>query len=95
MSMKIIRVFPRKTNMTPDDDLAFTTGPPLYELEHHPVHVSVTFTWDRARGDALAKQWQRQGFDVTISASQAGKALRACRKKNVDSAGKYQRTLSN
>lgn len=66
MAEKIIRVFPRRTNMTPDDELAFTTGPPLYDLERYPVHVSVTFTWDKPRAEALAKQWRCQGFDVKI-----------------------------
>jgi len=54
---KIIRVFARKTSMTPTDDLAFFDGPPLYELPDVPVYVSVTFTWDIEKGKYLQKLW--------------------------------------
>ena len=54
----MIRVFARKTKMTPTDDLAFYDGPPLYELPDLPVYVSVTFTWDLQKGINLFREWQ-------------------------------------
>lgn len=46
MNKKIIRVFPRRTNATPDDqDVRVATTPTLWD-EADEVHISVTFTWD-------------------------------------------------
>ena len=58
--MKIIRVFPRKTSYSPDDDYAFFDIPPMPALipEHDEVHISCTFTWDKARAEELAFQWE-------------------------------------
>jgi len=47
---KIIRVFARRTSMTPTDELAFCDEPPLFDLPELPVRVSVAFTWDIPRG---------------------------------------------
>lgn len=55
--MRIIRVFPRRTKATPDDDLAYC-GPPDLFAEADEVHVSVTFTWDKARAEQLAEDWR-------------------------------------
>lgn len=57
---KIIRVFPRKTSYSPDDDYAFFDIPPIPALipEHDEVHVSCSFTWDKARAEELAFQWE-------------------------------------
>ena len=54
---QIIRVFPRKTAMTPTDELAFVGDPPLWRPEADEVHVSVTFTWDKEEGDRLVDAW--------------------------------------
>lgn len=55
--MQIIRVFPRKTNATPDDDLVrIGTEPGLFD-EADEVHVSVTFTWDLPLAEKLVKAW--------------------------------------
>ncbi len=62
----IIRVFPRRTKWTPNDELAFFDEPPLFDLPDLPVYVSVTFTWDKKKGEILADQWSSQGYDVTI-----------------------------
>jgi hypothetical protein len=35
-------------------------------LEVQEVHVSVTFTWDKSRGEYLADLWSRAGYDVKI-----------------------------
>ena len=54
--MKIIRVFPRRTNATPDDDLAIVGRTPGFFDEADEIHVSVAFTWDLPRAEWLAKQ---------------------------------------
>jgi hypothetical protein len=56
--VKIARVFPRRTNATPDDDLVFFNPPGLFAPEVDEVHVSVTFTWDMKNAEALAKSWE-------------------------------------
>ena len=58
--MRILRVFPKRTSYTPDDDLAFVGYPPLAEMipEHDEVHVSCTFTWDKDECENLAYQWE-------------------------------------
>jgi len=55
--MKIIRVFPRKTNATPDDENVRVNVPPGFFDEADEVHVSVAFTWDLRRAEWLVKQW--------------------------------------
>jgi hypothetical protein len=55
--MKILRVFPRRTNATPDDaDVRIRTFPTLFD-EADEVHISVAFTWDLAWAEEAAKQW--------------------------------------
>jgi len=61
----MIRVFPRKTKATPDDDLCFFGEPPLFPIEDK-VHVSCSFTYDKSRAEYLAEQWHRQGYDVEL-----------------------------
>ena len=58
MNKPIIRVFPRRTSYTPDDELAFVGMPPLIIPEHEEVHVSCTFTWDKSLCQELAFQWE-------------------------------------
>ena len=55
--MKIIRVFPRKTNATPDDENVRFAEPGASD-DADEVHVSVTWTWDRERGEKLAEAWR-------------------------------------
>jgi hypothetical protein len=56
-AMKVLRVFPRKTSLTPTDMLAFIGDPPLWRPEADEVHISVTFTWDIDEGERLAAAW--------------------------------------
>jgi hypothetical protein len=56
---RLIRVFPRKTKASPDDDMAFFDPPGLFVPEADEVHVSVAFTYDKPRAEWLAEQWQR------------------------------------
>ncbi|MCL2647233.1 MAG: hypothetical protein FWD61_09540 [Phycisphaerales bacterium] len=55
--MKIARVFPRRTNATPDDEMAFVGNPPLW-AEADEVHISVCWTWDLPEAERLAKEWR-------------------------------------
>lgn len=55
--MLLIRVFPRRTNATPDDELAYC-GPPDLFAQADEVHVSVTFTYDRIIAERLAEEWK-------------------------------------
>jgi len=65
--MKIARVFPRITKATPTDDLCFHDIPPRLILpEIDEVHVSVTFTYDKAKGEELAEDWRMVGVPVKI-----------------------------
>lgn len=55
--MRLVRVFPRRTKASPDDELAFF-GPPPFFIEADEVHVDVTFTADKLRAEQLAEQWK-------------------------------------
>jgi hypothetical protein len=53
-----IRVFPRKTNATPDDPLAIVGRAPTLWDKADNVLVSVTFDWDREKAERLADAWR-------------------------------------
>lgn len=55
----IIRVFPRRTKMTPRDDFAFVGDPPLIRPEADEVHVSCSFTWDLPKAQRLVEAWKQ------------------------------------
>lgn len=55
---RLIRVFPRRTRASPDDELAYF-GPPDLFAEADEVHVSVAFTQDKLRAEQLAEDWSR------------------------------------
>jgi hypothetical protein len=63
--MNLIRVFPRKTNATPDDENVRFSEPGLFD-EADEVRVSVAWTWDKQRGEELAEAWEAIGSKVTI-----------------------------
>jgi len=57
---RIIRVFPVRTSYTPTDDLSYIGAPPLLlptPSEDYEVHVSTTFTWNRAEAERLQGAW--------------------------------------
>jgi hypothetical protein len=58
MQRKIIRVFPRKTAATPDDNLVRVAVPPSMFDEADEVHISVAFTWDLPMTERLEKLWR-------------------------------------
>lgn len=41
-TVKILRVFPRRTSYTPDDELVYIGMPGLIIPEHDEVHISCT-----------------------------------------------------
>ena len=53
----IARVFPSKTKLTPDDNLAFYGPPGLFVPDVAEIHVSVLFTWDLGKAEWLKHQW--------------------------------------
>ncbi len=55
--MRIIRVFPRRTSLTPADSMAFIGDPPLERPEADEVHVSCVFTWDIPKAERLSQAW--------------------------------------
>ena len=58
----MIRVFPRRTRWTPDDEFAFVGDPPLFRppgTGKEEVFVSVAFTWDVREGVRLQRAWQQ------------------------------------
>lgn len=65
---RIARVFPRKTNMSPTDPLAFFGPPTLDALAAaiDEVHISVTFTWDLELAEELYDEWQVLGVPVEV-----------------------------
>lgn len=62
----MIRVFPRRTKWTPDDELVFVGDPPLFRPSNMPVRISVTFTWDIEEGRRLLKAWTPFYRDVLL-----------------------------
>lgn len=64
--MKILRVFPISTSMTPDDDMVAVGSPGLFRPEADEVHVSVTFTWDIPEGLHLERAWRKYYPNVRI-----------------------------
>lgn len=59
--MKIARVFPTKTSMSPTDTDAYFDEPDLFTPIYDEVHISVTFSWDKKRADKLANAWNGYG----------------------------------
>ncbi len=55
--MRLIRVFPRRTKATPDDELAYFGAPDLF-AEADEVHISVAFTYDKPLAERLAESWR-------------------------------------
>ena len=68
--MKIIRVFPRRTNATPTDELSYIGNPSMF-AEADAVHISVAFSWDLPEAERLEKEW-RQIAPVTIGGPAIG-----------------------
>lgn len=54
----IARVFPRRTKATPIDELSFCGQPEIFLPKIDEVHISVTFTYDLAKAEKLARMWE-------------------------------------
>ena len=55
---RILRVFPKRTSYTPDDDMVYIGMPDMLVPDHDEVHISCIFTWDRPYCRELQFQWQ-------------------------------------
>jgi hypothetical protein len=69
--LRIARVFPRRTNATPTDSLAFIGGPDLFapSLEIDRVHIACSENHIRAVCAMLAKQKRRPFFTGGLEAA--------------------------
>lgn len=56
--MRVVRVFPRRTNATPNDELAYVGLPDMF-IAADRVEISVAFTYDIPVAEKLAKKWER------------------------------------
>lgn len=64
--MKIARVFPTKTSMSPLDQDSYFDGPDLFtpkaeniwDSYYDEIHISVSFTWDIEKAYQLKNQWE-------------------------------------
>jgi hypothetical protein len=54
---RIVRVFPRRTSMTPKDDYAFIGEPSMFIPDTIEIHISCAFTWDIPKAQRLAEAW--------------------------------------
>jgi len=68
----LARVFPRRTNATPTDALAFVGDPPMFLPPIERVHISVAFTWDLPEAERLARAWEHVA-PVSIGGPATGK----------------------
>lgn len=56
--MKILKVFPRKTNHTPEDENCRFDVPGLFDVADK-INISCCFTYDKDHAEYLAEQWQK------------------------------------
>ena len=69
----IVRVFPKRTKWTPNDDLAFIGEPPIIgRPDDLPVYVSCSFTWDINECERLYRSWSAHYSDVQIGGPALG-----------------------
>lgn len=59
--MKIARIFPQKTNMSPTDEDCYFGFPPLGCPQYDEIHISMCFTWDLPKVEHLIRQWESYG----------------------------------
>lgn len=68
----MIRVFPRRTKWTPNDELAFVGDPPLFRPPEQPVKISVAFKWDLSEAERLYRSWKDYYEEVDIGGPAIG-----------------------
>ena len=59
--MRIARIFPTKTSMSPVDEDVYFGAPDLFTSRYDEIHISVTFTWDIPKAKMMANWWQGYG----------------------------------
>ncbi|MFA5037437.1 MAG: LAGLIDADG family homing endonuclease [Candidatus Izemoplasmatales bacterium] len=57
--MRIARVFPTRTSMSPTDEDAYFGPPQMFMPNYDEVHVSCVFTWDVPKAKELKYQWEQ------------------------------------
>ena len=57
--MEVARVFPRKTELSPIDELSFFGSPPEKLPKIDEVHISVLLTYDIEKAERLKKEWEK------------------------------------
>ena len=62
--MKIARVFPVRTSMTPMDKDVYIGAPDLFTPRYDEAHVSIAFTWDLEKANILIKEWTKRAKKV-------------------------------
>lgn len=70
-----IRVFPKRTSFTPDDDFAVIGEPGLFPPPERPVKISVTFTWHLNEAERLYRAWKAIYPNVDIGGPAIGGEL--------------------
>jgi hypothetical protein len=60
--LRIARIFPTRTTMSPDDFDAYFDVPDLFVQKYDEIHISVAFTWDIEKANYLAKAWADYGI---------------------------------
>ena len=65
-TMNIARVFPRRTNLTPDDANAYVGLPDLLTPHYDEVRISVTFSYDKTYAEQLAVEWERYADKILL-----------------------------
>lgn len=63
--MTLLRIFPRKTKATPNDENV-RFGPPTLFDKADEIHVSVSFTWDKPKAERMADEWSMITKNIKI-----------------------------
>lgn len=60
--VRIARVFPTRTSMSPIDPDAYFDAPDLFTPKYDEIHISTVFTWDIDKAYALIVPWTSYGW---------------------------------
>lgn len=64
--MRIARVFPVKTSMSPFDEDAYFDEPGLFTPHYDLAMISVAFTWDIPKANRLKEAWRTHATEVLL-----------------------------
>ncbi|MFH1370372.1 MAG: hypothetical protein ABII09_03685 [Planctomycetota bacterium] len=63
----MIRVFPRRTKATPDDDEVRVGAPGLFDRgKGQQIDISCTFIWDKPECERLEILWRKSGYNPLV-----------------------------